>query len=66
MLEHGFTGERDEGFTRKTGGGKPGRDYAQDSLWHELAYHKRGRGQLRDSKRIQQAQSLKSADWQRR
>ena len=34
MLEHGFTGDGGEGFSGKSGGGKPGRYYAQNSRRH--------------------------------
>ncbi len=34
MLEHGLTGDSGEGFSRESGGGKPGGNYAQNSRRH--------------------------------
>jgi hypothetical protein len=34
VLEDGFAGEKSERFAWKSRRGKPGGDYAQNSLWH--------------------------------
>ena len=39
VLEHRFSGNGDESFSGETRRGKPGRNYAQNSRWHDRSYH---------------------------